>query len=121
MNTEDYDALLYFVGEIGEGPPVHRVPYSHGYTWAPHATAPAPQVRQEPREEPHCQGSDNCLCELCRYTRMAPVLKEQEQNWERRRLITQALNAENREIAERAVEHRKLKAESVAHRPLELD
>ncbi len=93
-----------------------------GYTWAPHTAAAATKkIYPEIRQEAHCPGSDSCLCELCRYTRLAPVIKKQEQDWERRRLIKQALNAENREIAERAAKLQKLKDESVEHRPLELD
>ena len=90
--------------------------------WGPHvATYATERIYPEHRQEAHCPDSDNCLCDLCRYTQTAPVLQKQEQGWERRRLIKQALDAENREMAERAAERRKLKDESVALRPLELD
>lgn len=119
MNTDCYDEICYYVGEIGEGPPVHRVPLTQGYEWFPHATTPAKkQVRQDPFTH---TGSDNCMCGTCRYTQDAAVLLEEQQNWERRRLLQQALNAENREMAERAAKRQKLKDESIALRPLELD
>lgn len=109
-------------GEDDNEPCRYRRDWGYHFAFAPHVVTPvAKKIYPEIRQKPHCPGSDNCLCEPCRYTRLAPVLIEQQQNWERRRLIKQALNAENREMAERAAERRKLKNKSVEYRSLELD